>query len=76
MKCNTCINYIRSKKTSEGILKIVRECKFGLQIDIVDYYRHSKNYKCIFYERFKKEMIKISSLFILWLCSNLYYVII
>ena len=51
MKCNTCINYIRSKKTSEGILKIVRGCKFGLQIDIVDYYRHSKNYKCIFYER-------------------------
>lgn len=51
MKCNTCINYIRYKKTSEDILEIVRGCKFGLQIEIVDYYRDSKNYKCIFYER-------------------------
>lgn len=51
MRCETCKNLKRLTRSPEGLPMIIRECTWGLQLDIVDYYRKSKDYECIFYER-------------------------
>ena len=50
MKCNTCMNYIRAKKNKDNVLEIVKECKFGVNIDTMLYYADTKGYECVFYE--------------------------
>lgn len=48
--CKSCRYFQRYVKDPKGVLIIHKKCKYDLQIDIVDYYRETRNFECLFYE--------------------------